>query len=391
VFAKSSPKAHYGNMTSKLDTVHPINNISADTLMLTFEASRSPLIITDYSLPDNPIIYSNQAFLDLTGYAMKDVIGKNCRFLQGNDSDKKSIAKLRDAVKNQKSVRVTLKNYRKDGKPFWNDLIMSPIQDKGGKTTHFVGMQLDITDRIDAERYLRQKSEELEKSNRELEQFTYAASHDLQEPLRMINSYIQLFTKRYGDTLDKDAKTFLEYATEGSERMQNLVNDLLALSRVSDSQDRYRTISISDVVTRAIDNLQVMVRESGATVTVDKLPVMCVDPAQMVQLFQNLIGNAIKYCDGTTKPRITIAATETAEGFEFSVKDNGIGISKKHHERIFVIFQRLHTRSEYPGTGIGLAICSKIIDRHNGRIWVESKEGKGSTFKFIIPNKRGES
>lgn len=378
-------------MTSTLDAHTPINNISVETLKLTFEASRSPLILTDNRLPDNPIVYSNQAFLDLTGYSMKDVIGKNCRFLQGDDSDEKMVKKLRSAVKDQDSVRVTLKNYRKDGAYFWNDLIVSPIKDENGETTHFLGMQLDITDRMNTEDYLRQKTAELEKSNTELEQFTYAASHDLQEPLRMINSYIQLFTKRYGENLEPDAKTFLGFATEGAERMQDLINDLLTLSRVSDDQERYRSIKMNETAERAIDNLQMLINETGADVKVGDLPMMCVDPGQMVQLFQNLISNAIKYRTTDTKPKISITADEHEKGFVFTVKDNGIGISKKHFERIFVIFQRLHTRSEYPGTGVGLAICSKIIDRHNGRIWVESTEGKGSAFKFIIPLRRGES
>lgn len=213
-------------MGKKLDTVNSINNLTDPLLKRTFEASRSPLIVTDNLRPDNPIIYSNQAFLDLCGYDLDEVIGRNCRFLQGDDSDEEAVATLREAVKQGTDARVTLKNYRKDGAPFWNDLIMSPIRDDSGTVTHFVGMQLDITDRMEAQQALVAKTEQLERSNHELEQFTYATSHDLQEPLRMINSYLQLIRKRYGKEFDEDGNTFLDFASEGADRMQALINDL---------------------------------------------------------------------------------------------------------------------------------------------------------------------
>lgn len=376
-------------MTKGIDTTFPANNLSDYLLKSTFEASRSPLIVTDNSLPDNPIIYSNQAFLDLCGYDMDEIIGTNCRFLQGEDSDAQAIATLRGAVKAGTSARVTLKNYKKDGTPFWNDLVMSPIKDDKGVTTHFMGMQLDVTDRIEAEHRMAAKSQQLEMSNQELEQFTYATSHDLQEPLRMINSYLQLLQKRYGDQLDEDATTFLGFATEGADRMQDLINDLLTLSRVSDDQSRYKDISLNTVVERAVANLQTSISESKAEIEVDELPAMCVDPIQITQLFQNLIGNGIKYQQPGVAPKIHISVKKKKDEYVFSVQDNGIGINKKHFERIFTIFQRLHTRSEYPGTGVGLAICSKIVDRHGGKIWVKSEEGHGSTFLFSVPIERG--
>jgi PAS domain S-box-containing protein len=367
---------------------HPIDNLSFDTLKTLFDASRSPLIVTDNQREDNPIIYSNQAFLDLTGYDMTDIIGHNCRFLQGEDSDSQTVAQLRDGVKNCEYVRVTLKNYRKDGTPFWNDLVMSPIKDSKGVTTHFMGMQLDITERIDAELALEQKSNDLEASNHELEQFTYATSHDLQEPLRMVNSYVQLLKNRYDDKLDDDAKVFLDYAAEGADRMQQLINDLLTLSRVSNESDRFKTINMSVPVGRAVSNLKMSIEESNATITVEKLPSANVDPVQITQLFQNLISNALKYQQPGAQPVITITARKEGTSYIYSVTDNGIGIPQNHFERIFVIFQRLHTRSEYPGTGVGLAICKKIVDRHGGQIWVESAEGSGSTFSFTLSNGR---
>lgn len=376
-------------MGKKLDTVNSINNLTDPLLKRTFEASRSPLIVTDNLRPDNPIIYSNQAFLDLCGYDLDEVIGRNCRFLQGDDSDEEAVATLRKAVEQGTDARVMLKNYRKDGVPFWNDLIMSPIKDDSGKVTHFVGMQLDITGRMETQQALLAKTQQLEQSNHELEQFTYATSHDLQEPLRMINSYLQLIRKRYGKEFDEDGNAFLDFASEGADRMQALINDLLTLSRVSDDSGRYKDIAMREVVDRSLDNLKLLIEETGAKLTIGRLPSMCVDPVQMTQLFQNLVNNAIKYRQAGVKPVVDISARKDGSRYIFTVKDNGIGIEPKHFDRVFTIFQRLHTRSEYPGTGIGLTICAKIIKRHNGTIWVESEPGKGSSFMFSIPVERG--
>lgn len=375
-------------MAKALNTTAPLNNISVETLKATFEASRSPLIITDYSLPDNPIIYSNQAFLDLTGYSMDEIIGRNCRFLQGSDTEKASIKELHNAVKDGTHSRTIIKNYTKDGQEFYNDLLISPIRNEAGQITHFMGMQLDITDRVRSRRRLEEKTRELEDANRELEQFTYAASHDLQEPLRMITSYLQLIEKRYAKSLDEDGKTFLGFATEGAERMQSLIYDLLTLSRISNAEDRYKPTELNEAVTHALENLKVSIRETDAQITVDELPKLSVDPSQMTQLFQNLISNAIKYHRTGVKPVISITAKKARRMYTFSVSDNGIGIDEQHHKRVFVVFQRLHTRSEYSGTGVGLAIVAKIVDRHGGKIWVESTPNKGSTFKFTIPVSR---
>ena len=355
------------------------------TLKSALEASRAPLIITDNRLPDNPIIYTNRAFLELTGYEIGEVVGKNCRFLQGDDTDKQDVSSLRKAVKSGEALRVTIKNYRKDGSEFWNDLVVSPVQDASGHTTHFVGMQLDITERVRAEQRMQAKTHELEAVNEELEQFAYAASHDLQEPLRMISSYLQLVMRRYGDTFDEDATTFMGFATEGAERMQALINDLLTLSHVTTNEDNFKPIAMDRIIERALFNLKAAIDEHTVKIEVGNMPKLPVDAVQITQLFQNLIGNAIKYHRKGVTPSVSIQAEEHPNEYVFSVADNGIGIDKKHHDRVFQVFQRLHTRSEYEGTGIGLAICSKIVDRHGGKIWVESTVGKGSTFLFSIP------
>ena len=231
---------------------------------------------------------------------------------------------------------------------------------------------------------LAKKTEDLTRSNSELEQFAYVASHDLQEPLRMISSYVQLLSRRYEGKLDKDADDFIAYAVEGTKRMQQLINDLLAYSRVGTRGKPPVPTDFEDVFSEAMANLKITTEEAGAVVTHDQLPTAMADRLQMVQLFQNLIGNAIKF-RGKDVPQVHVSARQEGELWVFSVRDNGIGIDPQFHDRIFTIFQRLHGREEYPGTGIGLAVSKKIVERHGGRIWLESSLGKGTTFYFTVP------
>ncbi len=365
-------------------------SISLMTLWKAVESTRSAMIVTENQNGENPIVYCNQAFLSLTGYTKDEVIGRDCRFLQGKDTDPAAITELKRAVTAQQHLDIVIKNYRKDGSAFWNDLVMSPMFDDNGKLTHFVGFQLDITKRVTYEKQLSQSQKSLERSNKELEQFTYAASHDLQEPLRMVSSYLQLIQERYHDKLDEDGETFINFATDGSRRMQALVNDLLTLSRVRTTARIFKTEDLDLVIKDVRSNLQTAIEESKAQVTCDPLPKIKVDRTQIMQLLQNLISNGIKYQQKDRRPNIHIAVTKKGAVYEFTVADNGIGIDPAYFERIFGVFQRLHTRAEYPGTGVGLAICSKIVERHGGEIWVTSKLGKGSTFHFTLPiNQRG--
>ncbi|MFA5110317.1 MAG: ATP-binding protein [Desulfobaccales bacterium] len=247
-----------------------------------------------------------------------------------------------------------------------------------------VRLSVELDERRRAEQRLAKYAEDLTRSNQELEQFAYVTSHDLQEPLRMVASFTQLLARRYQGRLDQDADEFIGFAVEGATRMQNLLNDLLAYSRVGTRGKPFVPIDCNTVFKQARDNLAKAVEESGALIFLDPLPVVRGDEVQLIQLFQNLVANAIKF-RGSEMPQIHVSAVKKGHDWVFAVRDNGIGIDPAHQDRIFVIFQRLHARSEFPGTGVGLAICKKIVNRHGGRIWVESQPGKGSTFYFSIP------
>ena len=226
---------------------------------------------------------------------------------------------------------------------------------------------------------------ELERSNKELEQFAYVASHDLQEPLRMVISFTQLLAKRYEGRLDENADKYIAYAVDGASRMQQLINDLLTFSRVTSRAVPPESVNCGKVLDDTLDGLASSIEDTGARVTHDPLPIVRADPTQLGQLLQNLIGNAIKYVDKVT-PEVHVSATRDGSVWCFAVRDNGIGIEPQHAERIFDIFQRLHPKTEYSGTGIGLAVCKKIVERYGGRIWVDSEAGKGSVFRFTLPD-----
>ena len=241
----------------------------------------------------------------------------------------------------------------------------------------------DITQAKLGQLKLSQQAAELERSNKELEQFAYVASHDLQEPLRSVASYVQLLARRYKGKLDQDADDFINFAVEGSERMKTLINDLLSYSRVATQGKELKKVDLEPVLDIVMKNLQLVIEDTGARISHEPLPAVLADDVQMVQLFQNLINNAVKF-HGVEPPKVSIAARRDGNRWQFSVRDNGIGIDPTHKERIFVIFQRLHSRSEYAGTGIGLAVCRRIVERHGGRIWVESEPGRGSTFFLTL-------
>ena len=287
-----------------------------------------------------------------------------------------------DALAQQIGTGIELHGRRKDGSEFPIELMLSPLaSDNGILVTSAIR---DITKRKKAEVHLMQKMDELNRSNEELGQFAYIASHDLQEPLRMVASYTQLLARRYKGKLDSDADEFIAFAVDGASRMQRLIQDLLLYSRVQTKGMELRETSSEEAFERALQNLRGSIQESGAVVTHEALPNVQADEMQLAQLFQNLVGNAIKY-QGSGIPKIHVSAKMNGGNkWMFSVKDNGIGIDAQYFDKIFGMFQRLHKREEFAGTGIGLAICKKIVERHGGNIAVESQPGHGSTFSFAL-------
>jgi len=246
-----------------------------------------------------------------------------------------------------------------------------------------IDLRAEVAERSQAEESLRARTSELARSNAELETFAHVASHDLQEPLRMMSSYTQLLAKRYHGQLDEDADEFIGFVVDGAKRMQVLIQDLLAFSRVGSAELQRQRTDCEQILEQALVNLEIPRNEAGATIRHEPLPTVEADSSQLLQVFQNLIDNAIKF-RVDRPPVVEVGAERSAEGWRFFVRDNSIGIERAHVERIFSAFQRLHSR-EYPGTGIGLAICKKIVERHGGVIWVESEPGKGSTFFFTMP------
>jgi PAS domain S-box-containing protein len=260
----------------------------------------------------------------------------------------------------------------------------SVYEDEFGDVIGVFAAARDITERKKAEKMLKLKLEELACSNAELEQFAYVSSHDLQEPLRMIGSYLQLLQRRYHGELDDKADKYIDFAVDGASRMQNLINDLLEFSRVTTRAKEFKSIDCEFILNQVLSNLEVSINENEAIISHNSLPTVMADFTQLTQVFQNLISNAIKFRSEKT-PKITISAREENDNWIFSVADNGIGIDPEHCDRIFEVFKRLHKRREYPGTGIGLSICKKIVERHGGHIWVESEHNNGSIFYFTLP------
>jgi PAS domain S-box-containing protein len=272
---------------------------------------------------------------------------------------------------------------RKDGSEFPVDIMLSPL--KRGEVDVVIAVVRDITRRKQAEKALANFAAELERSNAALQQFAYVASHDLKEPLRVVTSYLQLLERGYKDRLDAEAGDYIARSVAGSKRMQTLIDDLLAYSRVVTQPKKLQPLDSAIAVKQALANLETAIKESGAVIQTGDLPTVPADVTLLTQLFQNLIGNAVKF-RGSDNVEVRVNAERRDGQWQFSVRDNGIGIDPQYNERIFGIFQRLHTRQEYPGTGIGLAICKRIVEGHGGRIWVESEPGKGATFFFTVPD-----
>ncbi len=329
------------------------------------------------------ITFANSKMTDMLGYSIEELIGTDARFFV----DKNDLEKAEEKFEERKTGikdEYQLKFCRKNGEPLYTLAKASPIYNYDGTYTNTLVMYTDITERVADDEKLESLMVELKRSNNELEQFAYIASHDLREPLRMISSFLQLLERRYKDKLDEDANDFIGFAVDGAKRLDDMIKDLLEYSQVMRKEIEFIPVKLEVVLEETLINLVVQTEENNATITYDSLPSVMGDEKLLVKLFQNLIGNAIKYRSQET-PQIHINVKEEKNQYLFSVKDNGIGIDSEHLNRIFTIFQRLHTNEKYEGTGIGLAIVQKIVHQHGGQIWAESELGKGTTFYFILP------
>jgi PAS domain S-box-containing protein len=341
--------------------------------------------------PDGIVLEANQPALEAIGAKLSDITGQafwatpwwtHSPILQ--EQLKQAIAKAAQG----ELVRFEAEHILADGTSIFVDFSLKPVFDRQGQVVMLIPEGRDINDRKRAEIALQQQQQELARSNAELQQFAYVASHDLQEPLRMITSYLELLERRYKGQLDDKADKFIAYAVDGAARMQILINDLLSYSRVGSRGQDVELVDCEKILQNVLHNLQMSIEQSNAIITHQPLPQVNADPSQLTQLFQNLISNALKFRQEAS-PKIHIAVKSTDDKWLFSVQDNGIGMEVQYLDRIFIIFQRLHSRTDYPGTGIGLAVCKKIVEQHGGTLSVDSQPGRGSTFHFTLPHLAG--
>ena len=358
-------------------------------LSIVFDALKSTMVGVIIENLEGKINFVNPAFLTIFRYKdQKEVIGKNAAELFSSKKVRK-FADLTAVIDKLKGDREEFNVHREDGSVFSVEVSCSNVTDLAGNIIGRMAFFVDVSERNKIKKKLKRTVAELKRSNTDLQQFAYVASHDLQEPLRMVASYTQLLEKRYKDKLDTDAKEFIHFAVDGALRMQRLINDLLSYSLVSTRQKPVKPTDCNSVLGQVIANLSLTNEHNNDIITNDDLPTVMADESQMQELFKNLVGNAIKF-RSEHAPRVHISAKQNGNKWLFSVQDNGLGIDPQYMDKIFLIFQRLHSKEEYPGTGIGLAICKRIVEHHGGKIWVDSDVGKGSTFYFTLPVKREE-
>jgi PAS domain S-box-containing protein len=358
-----------------------------ELLEVTLASIGDGVVATDI---DGRVTFFNRVAQALSGWRGEEALGRPVgdilrleRTSDDSVAENPAITAMRERRSVDHSSGVVLVG--QDGQRTHVDANGAPTFDPEGRLVGSVLVLHDVTERERAERQIRQRTEELARSNRDLEQFAYVASHDLQEPLRAVAGPLQLLQRRYQGQLDARADEFIGHAVDGATRMQTLIDDLLSYSRVGRLEDPKQQVPAEQALEFALKNLAVVIDETGAQIEHEALPVVQAISSQLALLFQNLIGNAIKFRSKERTPVIRVRAEPLGREWRFLVADNGIGISEQYFERIFVIFQRLHTRREYPGTGLGLALCKRIVEHHGGKIWVESTPGEGTTFYFTVP------
>ncbi|MFG0330339.1 MAG: PAS domain S-box protein [Phycisphaerales bacterium] len=366
------------------------SNLTVDELVAHFRAILASTLDPVVTIDSDGVIHSVSDSVErVLGWTPEELIGRNVRILMPEphrSAHDGYLTKYRTT--GQTNILGRARQFdaqHKDGRTIPIELSVSRVDIPGQTQPYFTGIIHDISDRLKAEAAIQERSEALAQSNRDLEQFAYVASHDLQEPLRMMRSFAQLLVRRHGDELEGEAKEFLEYIIDGADRMKQLIEDLLAFSRVNTRARPYAPVDLNDLADRVREDLEHLIHETGAQVRRRELPTVVGDETQLGLVLQNLFSNAMKFRRDEHRPIVETSATKTTDGWEIRVTDNGVGISPRHHERVFDIFERLHGR-EVAGTGIGLAICKRIVERHGGRIWVESEGSEGATFHFTIPD-----
>ncbi|MGE5498998.1 MAG: PAS domain S-box protein [Syntrophothermus sp.] len=366
---------------------------------LQFHIENSPLAYVEFD-NDSRIIQWSKNAEKIFGWTQEEVLGKHIwDFKWVYDEDVKAVEELNSDMSGSKrsSNLNTNRNYRKDGSVIVCEWYNSSLINPDGALDSISSLVLDITERMKAREDLEWKMQELlraeekmnealcklEKSNKELEHFAYISAHDLQEPLRMISTYTSMLERSFSDQIDGKALQYMVFIKEGACRMQHLIKDLLSYTRISNNAGYFKKVDTNQIVHKVLQNLKLQISDASAAICCGELPVITANPVQIEPLFLNLISNAIKF-RGKAHPEIKIGCIQGETEWTFYVKDNGIGINPEFHQKIFIIFQRLYERAQYDGTGIGLSICQRIAEEHKGRIWVESAEGKGSTFFFTI-------
>ena len=348
-----------------------------------FRAIPDAVVFAD---PDRRISLTNPAFATVFGYVLNEVQGRTTELLYADPKDYAAQGRIRYHRRSEGESVYELEYRHRSGGVFVGETVGTAVKGADGELLGFLGIVRDVSERKVREEALKHYAEELQRSNAELERFAYVASHDLQEPLRVVAGYTQLLARRYRGKLDRDADEFIAFAVDGVTRMQALIRDLLTYSRAGKGDRAFEPVDLETLLQTVLGDLKFAIEDASATVTHDALPTVSGDATALRQLLQNLIANAVKF-RGDAPPRVHLSACRTPSSWRLSVRDNGVGIDPKHAERVFGVFQRLHTREEYEGTGIGLALCRRIVERHGGEIWFESSVGEGATFYLTLPLK----
>jgi PAS domain S-box-containing protein len=337
---------------------------------------------------DGDVNYWNKAAETIYGWKREEAIGKNIMQLTTPEVNKEQAKQIMEGLKSGQTWSGEFKVQKKDGTNFPTLVTNAPIYDENNRLSGIIGISSDITQEVKNKELLKQYTRELERSNEELEQFAFIASHDLQEPLRMISSFMDQLTRKYGDQLDEKAHQYIHFATDGAKRMKQIILDLLEYSRATNPTEGKEKVDLNEVFSEFKLLRQKLISEKSAEIKSTALPTLHTHKAAITQILHCLLDNALKYSEAGTLPIVELKAVENEKEWEFSIKDNGIGIDPEFYDKIFIIFQRLHNRDKYTGTGIGLSIAKRHVEFLGGNIWLKSAVGKDTIFYFTIPKNK---